>query len=80
MPVSPPPYPEGKNLLAGKTILVTAAAGFVAAESRSAGVRSRENMCVCVCVARAVLEKLKFLNGGYVCSTPRVCVFCAHTL
>lgn len=27
MPASPPPYPEGKNLLAGKTILVTAAAG-----------------------------------------------------
>ncbi len=27
MPPSPPPYPEGKNLLAGKTILVTAAAG-----------------------------------------------------
>lgn len=27
MPATPPPYPEGRNLLAGKTILVTAAAG-----------------------------------------------------
>ncbi|MBM4268569.1 MAG: SDR family oxidoreductase [Deltaproteobacteria bacterium] len=27
MPPSPPPYPEGRNLLAGKTVLVTAAAG-----------------------------------------------------
>lgn len=27
MSLQPPPYPEGKNLLAGKTILVTAAAG-----------------------------------------------------
>ena len=27
MPATPPPYPEGRNLLAGKTIVVTAAAG-----------------------------------------------------
>ena len=27
MPPSPPPYPEGRNLLAGKTVVVTAAAG-----------------------------------------------------
>jgi len=27
MPSTPPPYPEGRNLLAGKTILITAAAG-----------------------------------------------------
>jgi 3-oxoacyl-[acyl-carrier protein] reductase len=26
-PATPPPYPEGRNLLAGKTVLVTAAAG-----------------------------------------------------
>jgi 3-oxoacyl-[acyl-carrier protein] reductase len=27
MPVAPPPYPEGRDLLRGKTVLVTAAAG-----------------------------------------------------
>lgn len=27
MPATPPPYPEGRSLLAGKTVLVTAAAG-----------------------------------------------------
>ena len=26
-PVAPPPYPESRNLLAGKSVLVTAAAG-----------------------------------------------------
>lgn len=27
MPATPPPYPEGRNLLSGKTVLITAAAG-----------------------------------------------------